>query len=92
MCFLCCSTEENVTIPSSEAYEGIPRSDHVIPGFHVYDGVSYPGMFPKEALDGVKKFQFRDDDVVLTGYPKSGVINSGDRRARIGPMCLSFRI
>ena len=76
--FLCDSSAENASVPSSsqeQPYEGIPRSDHVIPGFHVYDGVPYAGVFPKEALDDVKKFQFRDDDVVLAGYPKSGMTN-----------------
>ena len=76
-CFPFDSTPEDAAVPSpsqDEAYEGIPRSDHVIPGFHVYDGVPYDGIFTKEALDAAKNFQFRDDDVVLIGYPKSGVM------------------
>ena len=55
-----------------ETDEGIPRSDHVIPGFHVYDGVPYAGVFPESALEGIKNFRFREDDVILVGYPKSG--------------------
>lgn len=46
--------------------------DHVIPGEHYYDGIWYPGNIPKAALDKVKQFQFRDTDVVLATYPKSG--------------------
>jgi len=46
--------------------------DHVIPGEHYYDGIWRPEITSKESLDRTKQFEFRDTDVVLATYPKSG--------------------
>jgi len=43
-------------------------------GAHRYEGVVYTGVYPKDNLERVKTFQFRPDDVLLVGYPKSGRI------------------
>ncbi len=47
-------------------------SSHRIPGEHVYDGMVMGGHFPAEVLDRVKTFEWRDDDVIVSSYPKSG--------------------
>ena len=45
---------------------------HKIPGAHIYEGKKYHGLIPKKALDKVKSFQFRDDDILVATYPKTG--------------------
>lgn len=44
------------------------------PGEHVYDGVVFCKIFPAATLDAVKKFKFKDDDVLIATYPKSGAV------------------
>ena len=46
--------------------------NHVVPGEHIYDGVMYAGIFPDRSLEKIKSFEFRDEDVILATYPKSG--------------------
>ncbi|XP_070558505.1 sulfotransferase 1C4-like [Ptychodera flava] len=42
-------------------------------GFHYYDGVLfYERLFPASALDAVKEFKVRKDDLYVLTYPKSG--------------------
>jgi len=44
----------------------------VIPGQHCYEGTWYPGTFPPPFLERIKAIDYRDDDVVMVSYPKSG--------------------
>ena len=44
------------------------------PGEHVYEGIRYMAINPASALDAVKKYEYRDDDVILVTYPKAGNI------------------
>ena len=46
--------------------------NHVIPGEHCYDGIWYPAANPASSLEAMKTFEFRDDDVILMTYIKSG--------------------
>ena len=40
---------------------------------YVYEGVVYNQSFhKKETLDEIQKFEVNPDDVILSGYPKSG--------------------
>ena len=48
---------------------------HVVPGAHIYDGVKYFGPVTRENLDKVKVFQFREDDILVCTYPKTGKAN-----------------
>ncbi len=44
-----------------------------VPDQFEYDGIKYSGKCTSiEALNKIKNFKFRDNDVVLVGYPKSG--------------------
>ena len=45
---------------------------YTVPGQHKYDGVLYPSDFTASAMDKVKTFKFREDDVLVAGYPKCG--------------------
>ena len=49
---------------------------HVVPEEHCYDGVWYPRAFPVSSLERTKTFQFREDDVVMVAYPKSGMFHA----------------
>ena len=40
--------------------------------FHKYDGVNFAPLYPKDVLDRVKHFEFRESDVLLVNYIKSG--------------------
>ena len=47
-------------------------ADYKIPGEHIYDGMVFGEIFPADVLDAVKKFQFKDDDILIATYPKAG--------------------
>ena len=41
-------------------------------GAHCHNDVVYAEVYPKENLEKCRTFQFRDPDVLLAEYPKSG--------------------
>jgi len=45
---------------------------HVIPGEYEYDGDIYGALFPRELVARIRDFDFRNEDVVLVSYPKTG--------------------
>ena len=45
---------------------------HKVPGEHMYEGLPYMSINTPEALQNVKDFRFRNDDVLLVTYPKAG--------------------
>ena len=46
-----------------------------VPDQFEYDGIKYSGKCTSiDALNKIKRFGFRDDDVFLVGYPKSGTV------------------
>ena len=49
---------------------------HKCPGEHVYEGIRMMSTNPVSSLDAIKQFKFRDDDVLLATYPKTGNIGS----------------
>ena len=65
---------EESTADQTRVTEQIMTSScsHVVPGEHVYDGIMYAGVFPARILERIKSFEFRDDDIILATYPKSG--------------------
>ena len=48
-------------------------ANYKIPGEHIYDGIVFGEIFPAEVLDAVKKFTFKEDDILIATYPKSGM-------------------
>ena len=44
------------------------------PGEHDFEGVTYHGAIPADALNKVKVMELRTDDVILATYPKSGLL------------------
>lgn len=47
------------------------RTDYYIP-HHIYKGTRMPPSVTETAVDAVENLEIRDDDILLTGYPKSG--------------------
>ena len=45
---------------------------YTVPNQHVFDGIAYPGEFTASSISAVKDFNFRDDDVIVVSYPKTG--------------------
>ena len=43
------------------------------PGEHIYNGVRFGFIFPAEILDRLKTFKINDNDVLVVGFPKSGI-------------------
>ena len=51
---------------------GPKMANYKIPGEHIYDGIVFGEIFPSKVLDEVKNFVFREDDILIATYPKSG--------------------
>ena len=51
----------------------VAMANYKIPGEHIYDGIVFGEIFPADVLDAVKKFTFREDDILIATYPKSGM-------------------
>jgi len=49
-----------------------PGIKHVLPGEYEYEGDTYAECFPQDLVARIRDFEFRDDDVVLVSYPKTG--------------------
>ncbi|XP_072050078.1 sulfotransferase 1B1-like [Amphiura filiformis] len=64
------------------------RRPPLLPGFHVYDGITFPPLVKASNLDAMKTWQVREDDIFVVTYPKSGthwmfeivnlIVNKGD--------------
>ena len=52
------------------AAQAIPKK-HILPGEHVYDGITFCDIFPAEVLQRAKDFPFHDKDILIATYPKS---------------------
>ena len=51
------------------------RSEFHLPGEFILDGITFQEAFTEETLNYIKtKFTFRDGDVLLASYPKSGIV------------------
>ena len=48
------------------------HSTYSLPDTFVYDGITLTIPFNPEVMDKVKIFPFRDDDIMVASYPKSG--------------------
>lgn len=46
------------------------------PGQHTYDGITLGAVYKPSVLDRVKKFNFKESDILIAGYPKSGNVNN----------------
>jgi hypothetical protein len=49
------------------------RFSYRIPGQHYYDGTMWSSLVPVERLVELESFEVKHDDVIVTGYPKSGM-------------------
>ena len=45
---------------------------HAVPCEHVYRGIVYNVLFPKETLEALHDYNYKPDDIILTTYPKCG--------------------
>jgi len=43
-----------------------------LPGQHYYNGVMWNSLVPRERLIQMMTFHVKPDDVIVSGYPKSG--------------------
>lgn len=50
-----------------------PAERHAVPGQHRYEEILYPGFVPKHIISQVRNLQGYHDDVILAGFPKSGM-------------------
>ncbi len=46
---------------------------HEVPGVYQYNKRLMLGVFPASYLDQVQEVEFAVDDVILAGYPRSGI-------------------
>ena len=60
----------------------LTMASYKIPGEHIYDGIVFGEIFPAGVLDAVKKFPFKEDDILIATYPKSGIYKYNLTRGR----------
>ena len=77
-----CAFQASLPMASRDNY-------YTVPGQHVVEGIAFPGVFTAAAINAVKDFEFRDDDVIIASYPKTGELLSSLMDNTIAPYKLS---
>ena len=47
---------------------------YTYPGMHQYQGMVLPNVFPERSIRDLEYFEFKQGDVVVDSYPKSGKV------------------